>query len=162
MARGLLSPLPPEECVRRLRGVVGSGLWPFSSRRVVGHVGRRFLWLRMRGAVVYRNSMQPYLFARLTATPGGTRLRGRFLLHPVVLLFLLMVALVAGFLVLVWRNMAPATTSADARWLIDWMPAFLLAAVAAIVGVGSYFARNDRENLMAFLRETLDARNDAD
>lgn len=59
----------------------------------------------MRGAVMYRNSMQPYMFAHLRAGGTGTRLAYHFWLHPFVMLFLAMVIFVAGFLLLVWRNL---------------------------------------------------------
>jgi len=154
----LHAPLPPEELLRGLREHVAPG-WAFATRLpVVGHVSTRFLWLRMRGNIFSRNSMQPHLFARLADAPGGTRLECRFVLHPIVLAFFAMwLALLITLLGRVVVTFAKGAGESDMAWVV---PVALLGGAAAVVGiaaVGNHFARHDRENLLAFLKETVGA-----
>jgi hypothetical protein len=152
----LRSSLPRDELTNRLRPHVAPGWAVFSARPFVGRVGRGTLWLRRRGSPLSRNSMQPYLFARLREEGGGTRLECRFTLHPVVLAFF---ALWMAVLVGVFTNLGLAMGGSGA--LGGGMALLALgmvaAAVAGIVLIGRHFARNDRAALLAFLRETVGA-----
>lgn len=153
----LRSPLPRAELTRRLHAHVSPGWAVFSGKPVMGHVGEGHLWLRMRGTVFSRNSMQPYLYAHLSDDGGGTRLDCRFKLHPVTLAFFVAWLLM---LVFVFRGMDMALSGPGTEMLGGMAPVVLVAVAAAAAGIiltGRYFARNDRAALLQFLKDEVGA-----
>src|SRR6266540_3270680 len=92
----LVSHLPPDECVRRLRAKTGrwKGAWTVylggwkvfsddpivTDSEVIGHVGETSLRICRR--VPNENAFQIWLFGKLKNENGGTRLRCRFGLNP--------------------------------------------------------------------------------
>jgi len=153
----LRSSLQRDELTSRLRPHVAPGWAVFSARPFVGRVGRGYLWLRRRGSPLSRNSMQPYLFARLRDEAGGTILKCRFMLHPFVLAFFVLWLVV---LVGIFTNLGLAMGGAGAQGggMALLALGIVAAAVIGIVLVGRHFARNDRTALLAFLREAADAK----
>ncbi len=158
----LVSPLPLPECVRRLRAEVDS-MWTFFGKRpLVGRVDDH--WLRVARRIRYRNSFQTWMSARLSAEGGGTRLRCRFGMHPLVTVFMaawfgfvLMLGGPASVVVLVKLVAAPAPTAAG-EWLLALIPVWMLAIGSAMVGIGRWLARGERRYLIEFLRQSVEAR----
>jgi hypothetical protein len=86
MTFDLVSPLPPNECVRRLRAAT-DGMWSLAgSKSAQGAVSDKAIRLRKR--IFYRNSFQCWLSAKLVGEYGQTRLHCSFGLHPFVRIFL--------------------------------------------------------------------------
>ena len=146
----LRSPFPPDEVARRLRQHVAPGWALCTSRPVMGHAGRRFLWLRMASNALGRNAMQPYLFARMEDDEGGTVLACRFLLHPLSLLFLTMWLAVLLVMVVTFGRAV-----GGAFWYLPTV--VLLAGFLLLIVTGRHFARNDRAALLEFLKEQAGA-----
>lgn len=146
----LRSRLPRDELVRRLRQHVAPGWALFTSRPVMGHVSRRYLWLRMASNSLGRNAMQPYLFARMADDDGGTVLACRFLLHPLSLLFLALWLVVLLVMVITFGRAVGGTF-----WYLPSM--VLLAGFALLIVTGRHFVRNDRAALLEFVKEAITA-----
>jgi hypothetical protein len=150
----LHAPLPPAECLARLRAEVSPSWQVFGGKAVVGRIGRDWIWLRMRGPAMARNAMQPHLFARLHPAGAGTSLRARFLIHPLVITILLMWLAIA---VILLGNLLGAIGGTAPGAVVPSLLA-IAAALAGIVVIGRHFARNDRAALLAFLETTIGAR----
>ena len=73
----LMLPLPPDECVARLRIAVDPGgvFFGFGSKPVIGRVFRRWVCLRKR--IGYRNSFQTFLIGRVEPHGEGSVFRGK-------------------------------------------------------------------------------------
>lgn len=146
--------LPPAEIATRLREHVAPGWAVFSAKPVVGHVGTRFLWLRMRGTALSRNSMQPYLLAWLEESESGTRMGCRFTVHPIVLAFF---GLWFAVLVSLLGPLALGLGQATPGWIVPLGTLAGVAATAGIAAVGQHFARGEREKLLEFLHARIGA-----
>jgi hypothetical protein len=83
----LVSPLPPDEAVARLREAVDRGGLPswFGSKSVVGRVSGRSVRLHRR--ISYQNSFQTFLTGTLEAHGEGCAFRGTAGMHPLVTAF---------------------------------------------------------------------------
>jgi hypothetical protein len=83
-----ISPLPREECLRRLRANVEQERWTWSTYPVKAEVVGKVEEARIR---LHRpntgNSFSKHLFGRLTGDGNQTRLRCRIGLHPFVIAF---------------------------------------------------------------------------
>jgi hypothetical protein len=152
----LISPLPCEECVQRLR-MKADPAW---SGSVVGSVGETsFRWRKRIG---YRNSFQYSLSGKLINDNGQTRLHCRIGLHPFVRAFLVFwfgvvvigcgmvtVSIVGGL-----ARGAPLATLQPGTAI----PFLMLAGAFALVMFGRYLGRDESDFLIDVLRQTLDAR----
>lgn len=133
----------------------------FGKRPVIGSVidGRLRAWKR----IDYRNSFQVRLVADLVAEGGGTRLRCTFGMHPFVTGFM---ALWFGMVLLACGGMAAALllpgavpgVVASGSWLGVGAPLGMLLFGAALLGIGRYASRGERDLLLDFVRDTLGAR----
>ncbi len=153
MILDLMSPLPREECVRRLRSKVGTA---WDGATVIGSVGENSFRLRKR--IFYRNSFQASLSGKLIDDNGETRLHCRVGLHPFVIAFL---AVWIGFVLIGCMAMiVPLATGAIPanRWPQAAIPFLMLAGGVALLKVGQYLSRDEAEFLVDFLRKTLEAR----
>lgn len=148
----LASPLPRDEIVRRLREAVDSSLMIFGKKPVVGGVSSRSFWLSVR--ITYRNSFQTVLFGRMSDDRGGgTRIECRAGMSVFTMVFMTIWFSFVGLAVV-------ATPFAHARPEVIWpqlVPLLMLAFGVGLVAVGRWFARNEVDELVAFLEETIDA-----
>ena len=157
----LLSPLPLQECLERLKAAIDSppalfGRWP-----VVGRVRGSALHARRR--VRYANHFQTRLSAELEEQDGGTLIRCRFSIHPAVAVFTALwfgAAILIGGMIF-FGSLAVLADASDGAGSGTWfglgIPVMLLAFGAGVVALGRYLARGERDVLLAFLRETLRA-----
>jgi hypothetical protein len=156
MVFDLTSPLSREECVQRLRSKAD----PAWSGAVIGSVGETSFRLRKR--IYYRNSFQYSLSGKLIDDNGQTRLHCRIGPHPLVLAFLVIWfggVLVACGAVSVWIAGAFAHRAHPSNlWPGAAIPFLMLAGGVALVMLGRYFARDEPDYLIDFLRKSLDAR----
>jgi len=153
MILDLRSPLPREECVRRLRSKVGTA---WDGATVIGSVGENSFRLRKR--IFYRNSFQASLSGKLIDDNGETRLHCRVGLHPFVTAFLAVwigVVLIGCIAMIV--SLASGAIPAN-QWPQAAIPFLMLAGGFAILKVGQYLSRDEADFLVDFLRKTLEAR----
>jgi hypothetical protein len=151
----LVSPLPREECVRRLRDLVDGSFTLFGARPLVGRVEEASFNFRKR--IGYRNAFQTVTRGTLEQESGQTRLRCRFGLPPFVTGFLIfwcgLVTLFggAGAVSAIVRPLSGAQP-------ISFRDALLMLLFAAfLVTVGRLFARNEQGEILRILTKTLDA-----
>jgi hypothetical protein len=157
----LVSPLSIIECTNRLRLAAQSEWAIFGTGPVVGKVGEKSFRLRKRLKMMTRNSFQTYLFARLSSEGMSTRLTCRFGMHPFVIAFMIVwfsgvTAGAAGSLVSGLRHHSNGAMP-SAVTLVPWG---MVVFGIVLVGVGRAMARGERQFLLDFLRQTVDARPD--
>jgi hypothetical protein len=153
MTFDLISPLPREECVRRLSSKTGSA-WDGST--VIGSIGETSFRLRKR--IFYRNSFQASLSGKLIDDNGETRVHCRVGLHPFVTAFL---TVWIGIVLIgcIWTIVSLASGAIPAKqWPQAGIPFLMLAGGVAILKVGQYLSRDEADFLVDFVRRTLDAR----
>jgi hypothetical protein len=153
MAFNLISPLPREECVRRLGMKTGTA-WDGSA--VIGSIGETSFRLRKR--IFYRNSFQASFSGKLIDDQQGTLLHCRVGLHPFVTAFL---TVWIGIVLIrcIWMIVSLASGAIPAnRWPQAVIPFLMLAGGVALLKVGQFFSRDEADLLVDFLRRTLDAR----
>jgi hypothetical protein len=167
----LRSPLPPEECVARLRATVTpwfslwgllGGLRGAGASGVRGRVSER--GFRLQTIIRYRNSFQTTLSGELAQDPegrAGTLVRVRIGLPPATALFMAVLevggALLAVGLVALWVA-GDVTASWAGVPLVVWLtPLFPLGILLFSAVLGRWLARNEGDTLLSFLCETLKA-----
>lgn len=149
----VISPLPREECVRRLQEQVDPEGSVFGKRPVIGRV--RETSLRLRKRVKGRNSFQTFLFARVSPAADRTRFDCRFGMHPAVVAFMAFwfgVLLVIGGLAV--SELGSLWAGADALPAGLPIGAFLLGMFVfgiGLVAIGRFASKGD----VAFLTEFL-------
>jgi hypothetical protein len=154
----LLSPLPYDECMRRIREEVDR--WPFGARPMVGSLreGR----IRVRQRIGYRNSFQTALTATFTAEGRNTRIRCRFGMHPFVTIFMIYwLSMVAwfGLHALSTTGVAPINPAQNgAAAIFALMPLLMFCFGLGLMGFGRYLARDEQAFLTDLLITKLDAR----
>jgi hypothetical protein len=146
----LISPLPRDECVRRLQAAIGPD-WIFmgslfTAKPCIGSVSETTLRLRVR--IRYRNSFQTHLYATLADADGHTQLHCRFGTHPSVIVFM---SIWFGFVVLAAIAMAIKASAAA------FVPLGLFVFGAILVLVCRAVARDEQDQLIEFLETTIDA-----
>jgi hypothetical protein len=155
----LVSPLARGECVRRLRANTDGWRAIFSNKPVSGLVEDTSFRLRKR---TRGKTYHPHLSGELLDEDGGTRVRFRFGMHPIVVG---LIAIWFGFLLIVGGKDAISAIGslleghapADA-WFSITFPVFVLAIGAACVGFVPFVYRDDLRFLVDFLRDTIAAR----
>ena len=153
MVIDLISPLPREECVQRLRMNTGSA---WDGATVIGSVGENSF--RLRKKIFYRNSFQASLSGKFVDDQQGTRLHCRVGLHPFVTAFL--IVWIGGVLIGCVAMIASLVSGAIPanRWPQAAIPFLMLAGGVALLKVGQFLSRDEADFLVDFLRRTLDAR----
>jgi hypothetical protein len=158
----LVTRLNPEECRDRLSLLLATqqGQWrltggPPPGRPLDGAVTEDgFTVARFSTG---RQSFKTFASGRLVPTPHGTEVTIRLGVHPIVLGFLAVLALlVLSFVLLSLVGIALRTPNQPQERL-NPVPLMMLGVLAAMVAIGRYMARNDRAYLLSVLRETLDA-----
>ena len=161
MTFDLVSPLPLNECVRRLRAAT-DGMWSIGgSKSVQGSVSETAIRLRKR--ILYRNSFQCWLSAKLAEDNGQTRLYCTFGLHPFVLIFLeiwigivsvisLTIAMQTAWLWLRGSSLSPNV------WLGIVFPLIMAGFAILLLKFGNSLAQDEPAFLIEFLERTINAR----
>jgi hypothetical protein len=157
----LVSPRTRERCVERLRETVGSSWLPFSPAYVVGSV--RDDAITLRRTIWYRNSFQTILRGQLRDDPQGTRLSCRFGLNRFVFVFMcIWFAGVIGIGGTIFFGSLIALAQ-DRNWgeMPAWLgilfPLLMGSFGAGLFAFCRYLARNERDEMLDFLREELSA-----
>lgn len=149
----LNSSLPIDECVGRLRAAV-------VEKGVTGKIDENALSLRKALPDGVHNSFQTYLRAELETEGSMTRVTCRLGPHRFVVAFLVFwvcLALAIASAIL-WINL-PALNAGDASSAISVAIPFMMMPMGVAVAVGGRrFARGERQFLLDFLRETIEAR----
>jgi hypothetical protein len=152
----LVSPLPLEECCRRLRaGMDETMLGVQLAFPVVGRIkegkaaGTRRLSCSWSPEIYMRrqrNSFKTLLSADLIDQSGQTRIVCRFSMHPFVMLF---TAFWFGIVLLSIVGLSSSSVLVG--------PVVMIAFAFGLLRFGRYQSRDDREALLAFVRERLKA-----
>lgn len=153
----LHSPLPQDECLRRLREAIEAD-GP-AKARVIGRVGTTSLRLRKRLAPTMHNSFQIFLTARITSESGSTRLTchfgpDRLVVGFTAVWFLAVIGFGAAMLTLATKGAIHFGTNDPG----PFVPLIMIAGGIGVVGFGRYLARGDRRFLVDFLKSTIQAR----
>jgi hypothetical protein len=154
----LISPLPQEECIARLRQAVGSE-WSLSGGApAIGRVGDASFRIRKRLPAAVHNSFQTRLRGTLSPAGTGTHLHCHLGMHPLIgifmpLWFCLVLAFAAGWIVIGVERGATGMQF----WAGLIIPVFMLVFGVGLIAFGRFLARNERPFLLDFLRQTVDA-----
>jgi hypothetical protein len=143
--------LPLSECVTLLKEDVCPWWKPFGNQAVVGRVGSETFSIRMRNG--YRNSFRQVLRGRMIDAPGGgTQIDCSVGMSRWVMIFMCMWF---GGLILIGGTLV--TTTADG---LRTLPVLLgmFAFGVALVALGRFLARNEKDDLVQFVCFTLVAR----
>jgi len=157
----LVSPLPRDECVRRLRDLT-DGFWMiFGSRPLVGRVGESSFNLRKR--IRGRNSFQTIARGIIQQDSGHTRLRCQFGVHPAAVGFMILwfgaLSFFGGADIM---NAIAGWSSSSARSLIAHTGAVVMFAFGlAVVGICRFSARHEQSEILKILTTTLEAREES-
>ena len=110
--------------------------------------------------ISYRNSFQYRLNATLADAPGGTRVSGRFAMHPIILVF---VAAFVGVVGLVAIAILPgeigpmlAGNAPPDGW-VSLVPLWMLFGLAAMLLIGRAIGIREGEFLADFVRRAVEA-----
>jgi hypothetical protein len=162
MTFDLVSPLPLQECIRRLRSATDGGWAVAGQKPVLGAVRADTIRLRRRN--YYRHSSQCWLSGEFVEADGQTWLHCTIGLHPVVRVVLeywVACVLVGGGVVffkclrLMWAGHGPA---ADILWLGIVVPPLLLGFGLVLLAVGDRPSGDEPRFLVDFVARTIDAR----
>jgi hypothetical protein len=155
----LISPLPPEEAVRRLRAEVAGEGSASSAAPVIGEIGERRFRLRKRLLPpITRNSFQTFLRGRVSPEGAGTRIRCRVGLLPFVAVFM------ALWFVLLWSGGLFAITmlATGPQPTIALIPLAVISTMTVgaifMVAWGRRMSKGDGTYLLAFLSRMLEAK----
>lgn len=164
----LTTDLSRTECVKRLTAQVDGNLRIFGTKPLVGRI--RESSLRVARRIRYRNSFQTWLSANLIDAGGGTRLICRLALHPLVRIFMIVwftgIILIggliglgagAGLMTTLLRGTGPLSPGPVLATLV---PLGLLGFGLGLLKFSRYLARDERDFLVSFIKDTLAARED--
>jgi len=162
------SPLPPDECAKRISAAIDSersALFSFSSlfgsRPVVGRVDSSSFRLRKR--IAYRNSFQTFLTATMRSEGAGTVIQGEFAMHAFTRVFMPIwfggVLLIGGtgFVISLVAMFTHSSEQHQGSWPFLLIPPGMLLFGFLLIRFGRYIARDEARFLTEFLRHTLDA-----
>jgi hypothetical protein len=157
----LLSPLPQDECCRRLSEAIDKPMTWFGKRPVIGRVDG--LVLRASKRVPYRNSFQTELTAAFTRHDAGTRISCRFAMNQFVVVLMLSVLGVVSLVFLltlpsVILGLLALEPGNEVQLPVLAIPAAMLVAICGIAAIGLTLAADERRFLIDFLCRTVDAR----
>jgi hypothetical protein len=158
------SPLPPQECARRLGAAVVPELaWADApaagGRLVVGRVEPPELHLRVEDPR-YGNAFQPVFAGRIEPGPDGTTITGTFRMRRFVQVYMAvwfgMGTLMAVLTVLTMATGGAPAASGDERATLAGLGALLIAGFLA-THLGQWLARAEPSDMLTFLRSTIEA-----
>ncbi len=163
----LYSPLPPEECVKRLKECIDQERFPsfsftslFGKNAIAGYVDSTSFRLRKR--IAYRNSFQTFLKGIMKPEGTGTIIQGVFAPHGFTMAFMLVwfggVAVIGGLVFvssLFMLMVDPHSPKNPALGVI--VPPAMLAFGFALVRFGRYLARDEAKFLAGAVRHILEA-----
>jgi hypothetical protein len=162
MTFDLVSPLPLDECVRRLRAATDGG-WAIAGQKpVLGAVGDNSIRLRKRS--YYRHSSQCWLSGKFVEADGQTWLHCTAGLHPVVRVILeywVACMLLGGGAVFVrslhvmWAGHEPLPQN---LWLGILIPPLLFGFGALLLAIGDRPSGDEPRFLLEFVARTIDAK----
>ncbi len=155
----LLSPLPLEQCLERLKPLI-EDQWRWSDPGRKPLVGRfEGTILRVRKRIPYRNSFQTQLKAELMPEGNRTLFRCRFGAHPFVLIFMaLWCALLAAITAPILIQAIEAGTSFQTAGPGLLIPPAMLGFGILLIVVGRLLARNEQQFMLDLFEEELRAR----
>lgn len=159
----LISVLSRAECLDRLRAVTGESLFgrSLSDRPLAGRISDTSIRVRKRSEWM-ANPIQIYLSGKMTEDGAGTRIACRFGWHPLVFLFTVIwfgFAMVIGGLVLLAALLGTAFLGpSESGSALLRGPMLVLGGGVAFVLLGLFRASGERQFLLDFLRDTIDAR----
>jgi hypothetical protein len=164
----LYSPLPPDECARRISAAMDcerSTLFSFAaltgSHPISGRVEGSSIRLRKR--IAYNNSFQTFLNATMRPEGAGTVIEGAFAMHPFTRFFMPIwfggVILIGGFGFIISLLAAFTHSSDEQRSHLPFLlgPPGMLFFGYLLVRFGRYLARDEAAFITDFLKQTLDA-----
>jgi hypothetical protein len=153
----LVSPLPHEECVRRLREVTNNSWMIFGSRPLIGRVGKTSFNLRKR--IRGWNSFQTCLFGTFEQDARQTRLRCWFGVHPAVVGFVIFwfgALTLFGGADVVNAIIHPSSSLAPWRMALAG-PILMIAFGVALVIICRFGARHEKADMLKILATALSA-----
>jgi hypothetical protein len=156
----VLSPLPREDCLRRLQEQVDPEGSVLGKKLVIGRVRDRSLRLRKR--IKGRNSFQTFLFAGVAAVGSQTRFECRFGMHPAVIAFMAFwfaALLVIGVMAVselgsVWAGSGSFPAGVPIGAFVLGMAVFGIGVIA----VGRFTSKGDVAFLTEFLLNAVNGR----
>lgn len=162
MTFDLVSPLPVQECIRRLRAATDGGLSIAGTKPVLGTVGERSIRLRQR--TLYRHTAQVWLSGDFSEDGGETRLHCRLGMHPYFRTFLkywtAVVMVVAGTFFVhaarVWLTEPEAVS--PHLWIGIVLPLLLCGFGVVLLKFGDQIPGEEPRFLIEFLERTIQAR----
>jgi len=155
----LQSPLPLDECGRRLREAIEGDGDRFEHPPVIGHVHPPRFRIRKRLPPRSRNSFQTDLSGSLVETGASTRLACRTAPHPFVVVFMAI-----WFLMLLDFAISWFTTGLDGiggRTVLPFetmIPVAMAVFGVGLVAFGRRMARGEKAYLVDFLCRATEAR----
>jgi len=161
----IYSPLPPDECARRISAAIDPERSSFfsrvGSRPIVGRVDSSSIRLRKR--INYGNSFQTFLTATVRAHDAGTVIQGEFAMHPLTRIFMPVwfggVLFVGGasYMISVFSKVTHPSPHQEASWPLLLISAGMLVCGYLVLQFGRYLARYEAAFITEFLRSTLDS-----
>jgi hypothetical protein len=155
----LVSPLPLEECRRRLQEQMDGPMTLFGKRPVIGIISGTTL--RARKRVAHRNSFYTRLVVKLRSDGNEMVVSCWFGMHPFVIAFMIVWFAIALFGVgglAIPHLMARALDGRPGAWFALLVPIGMLTFGAVLLGGGRYLARGERAFLTGFVRDALEAK----
>ncbi len=153
-----MSPYSCSECEDRLRAATDCEqlLSWCGSKPVVGRVSGGLVRLRKR--ICYNNSFQTFFIGTLQECGGGTVLRGRAGIHPLVKVILAI--WLGGFVVHeVGFTIAAARGQIVAKFPFptEFLSLIMIVIAVFVVWFGRWLARNEEAFLLSFVAEVIAA-----
>jgi hypothetical protein len=154
----VISSLPREDCVRRLREAIDGDREIFGKKPAIGRITDTSLRLRKR--IKGRNSFQTVLRAQVFQDSGRTRFECRFGMHPAVIAFMAFwfgAVLTMGAAAAIEAS-GIAAAMAIAEPLVLLAPLAMVAFGIGLVSLGRYSSREHQQFLTDFLCATVEGR----
>lgn len=159
----VITPLPREDCLRRLQEQIDPEGSVFGKRPVIGRVRDRSLRLRKR--IAGRNSFQTFLYAGLVSVGSHTRFDCRFGMHPAVIAFMAfwfgVLLFGAGGVAAELVGRADADGNAIRTPLAVFGPLAMIVLGLVVVAIGRYGSKGDVAFLTEFLLGAVEGRIEA-
>ena len=126
---------------------------------MIGSVGSQEFTAQKR--IDYRNSFQYRLSATLADAPGGTRISGRFAMHPIVLVFVAVFVSVVGLaaIAVLPGELGPVLAgNAPPDGWAALIPLWMLFGMFGMLLVGRAIGMREGEFIADFVRDAIEAR----